>query len=531
MLKELNMLKRMALCLLVLPVVHFVGCGDYGETMSESGMGWPTNWEDGDDDNWNAPSGDQYDAPGTNPFVITAHDPLSTFSADVDTASYDIFRRDIGYNTLPAPESVRLEEYVNAFSYDYEAPPAESSTPFSIALSAAPSLVADTTVLAIGIQAMEVPFERKPANLVFLIDVSGSMSDTDKLPLVQVLLTEALDALNPTDTISIVTYASSTSLRLAPTPVSERETIAAVINSLQAGGSTAGAGGIQLAYEQAEAGLIEDGINHVVLCTDGDFNVGISSTEALVDLIEEKRQSGITLTVLGFGRGNLNDAMMEGISNAGNGIYSVIANEDHAIDYAHNDLLATIIHVAKDVKFQVEFNPDEVYAYRLLGYENRILEDDEFRDDRVDAGEVGSGHTVTALYELVLVGGEIPVVDQAPDTVDGPPSDEELAEFDGELCRVRIRYKDVDATEDDSAYEVEEAIFPADVASSFDDADSDLQWASAIAAFAEILKESPYAQYDALDAIESVVNARAGTDADRLEFVSLFGVARTYLGR
>lgn len=475
------------------------------------------------------PNNDQYEDPGTNPFVVSAHDPLSTFAADVDTASYDIFRRDINRGTLPHSASVRLEEYVNAFEYDYEPPPEDAVTPFSISLTAAPSPVSETILLGVGIQGREAAFERKPANLVFLIDTSGSMSSSDKLDLVKLVLTEALEVLQPADTVAIVTYAGHTAVRLEPTEVSDAETIRAAINGLQSGGGTAGASGIELAYEQAEDGFKEGGINHVILCTDGDFNVGVSNTDALVELIEEKRRSGITLTVLGFGYGNLNDAMMEAITNAGNGIYAVISDRDHAVDYAHNDLLATILHIAKDMKIQVEFNAAIVYAYRLLGYENRALQDDQFRDDTVDAGEIGSGHTVTALYELVLVGDEIPTAEGAPEVLDGESTDEEVGIFADELCRVRIRYKGVNASEEDPAFETELGITPVDMLSSFSDGNSNYQWAAAIAAFAEILKESPYAHPERIETIQSIVDAHAGTAADRLEFKGLFETARMLL--
>lgn len=472
--------------------------------------------------------GDRYRAPGTNPFIVVQHDPLSTFAADVDTASYDIFRRDIVYHTLPNPSSVRLEEYVNAFSYSYDAPDADSMVPFGIHTSAAPNPIGDTTLLAIGIQGIESE-QRKPANLIFLIDVSGSMSGGDKLPLVQTLLIEAIDVLDPQDSISIVTYAGNVSVRLEPTLVVDRETIEDAIDGLDAGGSTAGADGLTLAYQQAEAGFIEDGINHIVMCTDGDFNVGPYTDEELVSLIEEKRETGITLTVLGFGRGDLNDAMMEAISNAGNGIYAMIATEDQAIEYANTQLVSTMVHIAKDVKIQIEFNPSQVYAYRQLGYENRALEDDDFRDDLVDAGEIGSGHTVTALYELVLVGEEIPRADNAPEVVDGAMSDEELAPFGDEFCRVRVRYKEVGASEEAQAFEVEEHFLSSDINTTFDGTSSDFQWAVAIAAFAEIMKGSPYAQMDALDVIGSIVDSNVGTDAGRLEFQALFDTATSLL--
>ena len=340
------------------------------------------------------------DAPvGTNPFTVTAFDPLSTFAADVDTASYDIFRRILAEGALPSADWVRLEEFVNYFEYGYPAPAHDAEVPFSISLAAAPNLLdRDTVVLHVGIQGKAAPpFEKRPANLVFLVDVSGSMGGADKLPLVRELLRLTLDELDPTDTISIVTYASDTGVRLSPTPVSDRATIEDVIYDLTAGGSTAGGAGINLAYEQAEAAFLEGGINHVLLCTDGDFNVGISNTADLVALIEEKRETGITFTALGFGLDNLNDGMMEAITNAGNGVYGVITDSDQAARYVHERLLQGMTYIAKDMKLQIEFNPNEVYAYRLLGYENRAIADELFRDDTVDAGEVGAGHRVTAL--------------------------------------------------------------------------------------------------------------------------------------
>jgi len=477
------------------------------------------------------PSGDKYDAVGTNPFVVTAHDPLSTFAVDVDTASYDIFRRDIELGTLPNPDSVRLEEYVNYFPYSYTPPSADSDVPFSITLRAALNPHGNTTLMAVGIKGKEIPWSKRPANLVFLVDVSGSMSASNKLPLLKKMLLEALDVLDPEDTLSLVTYAGNTSVRLTPTPVSDRATIEAAISGLSSGGSTAGAAGITLAYQQAKAGFIEGGINHVLLCTDGDFNVGASSTDALVQLIEEKRKTGITLTVLGFGYGNLNDAMMEAITNAGNGIYSVISSEDQAISYVHKRLLQTFNQIAKDVKIQVELNPEKVLAYRLLGYENRALADDQFKDDRVDAGEVGSGHTVTALYELVLVGDTIPTPEGAPAPLDGEATDHVCEVPSAELARVRVRYKAPDASEEDPASQVEQGLTPAQAAGKLEHAPGDLQWAAAIATFAEIVKQSPFARPESLDTLTGIVSAQAGTDADRLEFVGLLSKARGLLGK
>jgi Ca-activated chloride channel family protein len=475
-----------------------------------------------------ANQGDMYEAPGTNPFVLTAHDPFSTFAADVDTASYDIFRRDVQNGMLPQPASVRLEEYVNYFLYDYPVPDEQSEHPFTISLGAAPSIADNgTALLRVGIQAQQK--DKPRANLVFLVDSSGSMSSSNKLPLVQYLLTQTLEILDPEDTVSLVTYASGTGVRLEPTPVSQSGTIAAAINQLTAGGSTAGAAGIDLAYQQAEAAFIEGGINHVILCTDGDFNVGPYTDEQLVELIEQKRTSGVTLTALGFGIGNLNDSMMEKVTNAGNGVYAMISTPEQAADYVGRRMLGSLVYVAKDMKIQVEFNPDSVYAYRLLGYENRDIADQDFRNDVVDAGEVGSGHRVTALYELVLSGGEIPERQGAPEIDDGEPVDGEREIDPADMVLVKVRYKDVDATAEDPAYEVSATMTDGAIASGYAEADQDFQWAAAVASFAEILKQSPYADPDGIENIEQIVTAQAERDADRGEFEGLFQKAKLLL--
>ncbi len=472
--------------------------------------------------------GDQFEEVGTNPFVMTEHDPFSTFAADVDSASYDIFRRDVTYGYLPQPASVRLEEFVNYFKYNYEAPTPQGDHPFSISLTAAPGLFsAETSLLRVGIQGMlPPPTEKKPANLVFLVDTSGSMSSAVKLPLVKHLLTAAVDVLEAGDRISIVRYASGTGVHLESTDVSEAATIKSAISTLSAGGSTAGAAGIDLAYQQAEQGFIEGGINHVLLCTDGDFNVGPYSDAALVELIEDKRKSGVTLTVLGFGTGNLNDSMMEKVSNAGNGIYGVIASTKQADDYVENKLLSNLVLIAKDMKIQVEFNPQYVTAYRLLGYENREVADDDFRDDKVDGGEVGAGHRVTALYEIVTSDGAVPEVEGAPVIDDGAPVDGERQISAEDMVLVKVRYKNVDATEDDPAYEVRSSMTDADIAPTLNAVDGDFKWATAIAAFAEILKQNAYADVGALDDIDSIIKQYAGQDEERVEFSELFDLAK-----
>lgn len=475
---------------------------------------------------------DSYEAVGTNPYVNVAHDPFSTFAVDVDTASYDIFVRDIEDGRLPDPDSVRVEEYVNYFNYDYPAPERGSEIPFALDLAAtAHPMGRQVANLRVAVQATRREDEPKlPTNLVFLVDTSGSMGG-DKLALAQFVLRETLPHLDPTDTVSIVSYAGDVAVRLRPTPASNPRAIEQAINGLTSGGGTNGASGINLAYDQAEAGFIEGGFNHVVLCTDGDFNIGISDSDELVALIEEKRETGVTLTALGFGSGNLNDAMMERVTNAGNGMYSVLSSEPQATRYAAERMLQTAQHVAKDMKIQVEFNPEHVVAYRLLGYENRALEDWQFRDDTVDAGEIGAGHRVTALYEIVLAGQSVPSGARLPEMLDGEPVDG-VREIDAsEFVRVKVRWKDVGASTEDPAHELTSSLVPEDVTQSIEDADVDLLWASSIVAFAEILKNSPFANEMDLPRIQQLIEAQVDRDVDRAAFVAHFAATRALLGR
>jgi len=473
---------------------------------------------------------EQFTDVGSNPFVVADIDPFSTFAADVDTASYDVFRRNMEQNAQLIPDSVRVEEFVNYFEYDYPAPAPSDEHPFKVDTAFAQNPFGrDTLLVRVGIQALQPqPDQRKQANLVFLVDTSGSMQSADKLPLVQYLLTHSLEVLNTDDKVSIVTYSGNVSVALAPTPVVEKDKIRAAIASLAAGGGTNGAGGIQLAYKQAEDQFIQDGINHVVLCTDGDFNIGISNTDELVTLIKDKRTSGITLTALGFGLGNLNDAMMEKVSNAGNGMYSVITSQTQASRYAEDRMLRTFLHVAKDMKIQVEWNPELVEGYRLIGYEDRAIADMDFRDDAVDAGEVGAGHRVTALYEVVPKGKEIPKVVGARIDMraEKEPGERELDTDD--MILVKVRYKKPGAGETDEAREVVLRAAGSDVPS-FDEADDNLRYSAAIAAFAEILKNSPYAAGDKLELLREVFEEQQERDIERKEFLTLFDKAVTRL--
>ena len=389
-----------------------------------------------------------YDAEDYNPieenaFVAVADDPLSTFSIDVDTASYANTRRFLDYGELPPADAVRVEELINYFEYDYADP--VGADPFSVhaEVSVCP-WEAKHRLVHVGLQGKHVKSEKVPArNLVFLIDVSGSMESADKLPLLKEGLRMLADDLRPQDRVSIVVYAGSTGTVLAPT--SDKMKIRRALRRLSAGGSTNGAGGLLQAYAMAEKSFIKDGINRVILASDGDFNVGVTSQGELVDLIKQKRRSGVFLSVLGFGTGNLNDAMMEQIADHGNGNYAYIDSRREARRVLVEQANATLVTIAKDVKIQVEFNPHEVEAYRLIGYENRQLADQDFNDDSKDAGEIGAGHSVTALYEVVPAGaGEFSGnVDNLKYQDESRPN---AAAQSGELMTLKIRYKQPNGT-------------------------------------------------------------------------------------
>ena len=372
-------------------------------------------------------------------YKSVAANPLSTFSVDVDTASYANVRRMIEYGGNVNPEAVRIEEFINYFDYSYPQPTTDD--PFSVTteLSDCP-WNSETKLLLVGLKAEEIQREeREPLNLVFLIDVSGSMFSDDKLPLVQKAFTMLTDTLTEDDRISIVTYAGKEKVVLKGTSGEDKEKIKKAINSLEAGGSTYGEAGINRAYELAEKYFIKNGNNRVILATDGDLNVGLSSEEELTKLIEEKRESGVFLSVLGFGTGNIKDNRMEALADHGNGNYSYIDSELEAKKVLVEEMSGTLYTVAKDVKIQVEFNPANISGYRLIGYENRALADEDFADDTKDAGEIGAGHTVTALYEIVPndSGTSIPEAElkYQQNTVTGNKN---------ELLTVSLRYKQPD---------------------------------------------------------------------------------------
>lgn len=356
---------------------------------------------------WNT---EEYDRIYENRFLLALQNPLSTFSIDVDTASYSNVRRFINSNQFPYKDAVRIEEMINYFSYDYPQP--KKDHPFSITteISSCP-WNSSHRLIHIGLQGKILETEKlPPSNLVFLLDVSGSMGQPNKLPLLQKAFRLLVNELGPQDRVSIVVYAGAAGLVLTSTPASRKETIASAIERLSAGGSTAGGAGIKLAYKMAQENFIPDGNNRIILATDGDFNVGVSSTSELVRMIEDYRKKGIFLTILGFGMGNYKDGRMEQLADKGNGNYFYIDNLMEAKKVFVNDMRGTLFTIAKDVKLQLEFNPAKVKAYRLIGYENRLLAKEDFDDDTKDAGELGAGHTVTALYEIILFGSaeEIP---------------------------------------------------------------------------------------------------------------------------
>ena len=434
------------------------------------------------------PNQETYAAISENPLRDPMQEPLSTFSVDVDTASYANVRRFLNSGRRPPKNAVRIEELINYFSYDDPAPTGDD--PFAVSLEAASSpWHTDRLVVRIGLKAKDIDRGERPAgNLVFLVDVSGSMSAANKLPLVKQSLKMLVRELSANDRISLVTYSGSAGLKLPPTSGDDKKTILEAIDSLSSGGSTHGSAGIELAYEQAMENFVEGGANRVLLATDGDLNVGITSDDALESLIRRKAKSGVFLTVLGFGEGNLQDAKMERIADNGNGLYAYIDGLREARKVLVEQLTGSTITVAKDVKLQVEFNPATVANYRLIGYENRVMAAEDFRDDTKDAGEIGAGHSVTALYEIVPRGvapgrGAEPLkYQQQPEPpvlkgTDGEPSDD--------LLTVKLRWKQPEG----SVSTLKE--FPlADRGETFEEASDDLRFASAVASFGMLLRGS-----------------------------------------
>jgi secreted protein with Ig-like and vWFA domain len=463
-----------------------------------------------------------YDAIVANAFTSPLAEPLSTFSIDVDTASYANVRRMINDGYLPPAGAVRIEEMLNYFSYNY-APPADKGAPFAAHIVAASAPWApEHQIVRIALKGYEVPWENRPAsNLVFLVDVSGSMDEPDKLPLVKEGLKMLVERLDARDSVAIVTYAGYEELALPSTTANNRETILHAIDRLGAGGSTNGAGGISLAYEQAKAHYLEKGLNRVILCTDGDFNVGTTSRSDLVDLVAGEAKSGVFLSIFSFGTGNLQDSTMEQLADKGNGNYGYVDSESEARRVFVRNISGNLITIAKDVKIQVEFNPACVQAYRLIGYENRKLEAQDFNDDKKDAGEIGAGHCVTALYEVIPVGAkwEEPASVDALKYQKNPPEKEAAAPSPGEMLTVKVRFKDPDG---DVSRKLEFP-FAAKSVTGWDKADTDTRFAAAVALFGMELRKSPNAGSGSLamakDLAAQALGAHPGDE--RIEFLEL----------
>ncbi len=420
-----------------------------------------------------------------NDFQNAQKVPLSTFSIDVDAASYSNVRRFVTGGQLPPVDAVRIEELVNYFDYDYPQPTKDE--PFSVysEISQCPWNTSHYLV-HIGLQGKKVATENLPSsNLVFLIDVSGSMEEPNKLPLLQKAFELMTDNLRASDKISIVVYAGAAGLVLPATSGADKETILEAIGKLQAGGSTAGGEGIQLAYRVAEENFIKGGNNRIILATDGDFNVGVSSDSEMIRLVEKKRESGVFLTVIGFGSGNYKDSKMEGIADHGNGNYYYIDSELEAKKVLVTEMGGTLLTIAKDVKIQVEFNPVAVRSYRLVGYENRLLNDKDFEDDTKDAGEIGAGHTVTALYELELTENASAAASSLKYQTSKPTT---LAQTSGELLTLKLRYKQPDGH---TSQERTQTLYRRQIKPVRETSD-DYRFSAAVASYGMLLRQSAY---------------------------------------
>jgi Ca-activated chloride channel family protein len=467
---------------------------------------------------------DRFTSVSENPFKVVSEEPVSTFSLDVDTASYSFVRASLNRNVLPQQAAVRTEEMINYFPYDYAAP-RTAAQPFAGNVAVFPSpWTPGRKLIRIGVKGYEIRRSVRPrANLVFLIDTSGSMSEPNKLPLVQKSLAMLLDQLGENDSVAIVTYAGSAGTALEPTRASQKGRIRAVIDSLGAGGSTAGAEGIRQAYALAERNLDPSAVNRVILATDGDFNVGITNRKELQGFVEREREKGVFLSVLGFGMGNYNDALMQALAQNGNGAAAYIDTVAEARKTLVEEATSTLFPIAKDVKIQVEFNPATVAEYRLVGYETRMLAREDFDNDKVDAGDVGSGQTVTALYEITPVGGPRAIGDRryaAPAPLPGN------AARNGEYGFLKIRYK---LPKSDTSRLISTPIDRSSEAARFDLAPRDARFAAGVAAFAELLRGGRYTGSMHYEDVLRILSAARGEDpfGYRSELIQLVRAARS----
>lgn len=459
-----------------------------------------------------------------NPIKSVSEQPISTFSIDVDTGAYANVRRILNQGRLPQHDAVRVEEMINYFGYDYPLPDS-LEPPFKVTTEIAPTPWNNKThLLHIGIKGYDIPKDKlPPANLVFLVDVSGSMESADKLDLLKAALKLLTQQLTEKDKVALVVYAGAAGLVLETTPGNERGKIHAALERLTAGGSTHGSAGIQLAYATAQQAFIEGGINRVLLATDGDFNVGTVNFEALKNLVEEKRQSGISLTTLGFGTGNYNDHLMEQLADAGNGNYAYIDTLNEAQKVLVEEMSSTFNTIAKDVKIQIEFNPATIAEYRLIGYENRLLKREDFSNDKVDAGEIGAGHTVTALYEVALVGsGGQRLENRRYGENRTTPS----GQYGNELALLRLRYK---APSAETSKLLEWPIQKQDMIRSLDNTSKRFRFSAAVAAFGQQLRGGTYLEQFSYDDILSLARGAQGDDrfGYRAEFIKLVNLAKS----
>lgn len=466
-----------------------------------------------------------YDRLEDNPFLAAAQNPLSTFSIDVDTASYSNVRRFIESGSLPPKDAVRIEEMLNYFAYDYQPP--TDGTPFATHVESASAPWAPThRLVKIGLKGKEIPQNNRPAsNLVFLIDVSGSMEDANKLPLVKKSLKMLVDNLGKKDRVAMVVYAGASGLALPSTNGNNKEKILGALDNLSAGGSTNGAQGIELAYKTAEENFIKRGTNRVILATDGDFNVGITNQGDLTRLIEEKAKTGIFLSVLGYGMGNYKDSTLEKLADKGNGNYAYIDTINEARKVLVEQMGGTLVTIAKDVKIQVEFNPALVAAYRLIGYENRMLRAEDFNNDKIDAGDIGAGHTVTALYEVVPVGVKIDTPSVDPLKYSAPQATS-WTSSSNELATIKLRYKEPTGSESKLlSYPVQNS--KTEVAQT----SPDFKFAAAVASFGMILRDSPYKGDSKIETAIKLAQEGMGNDSNgyRAEFISLMHKSKPLL--
>lgn len=469
-------------------------------------------------------SRENYGKVDANPVQQVAVNPVSTFSIDVDTGSYSNVRRFLKRGQLPPADAVRVEELVNYFDYDY-APPRDRSTPFSVSTEMAVTpWNKKTRLLHVGIQGWKPQAASKPSNLVFLLDVSGSMNDENKLPLVKSSLKLLTKQMSKDDRISLVVYAGSSGVVLEPTPGNQTAKIVAALDKLQAGGSTNGGEGIQAAYAMAEQAFMKDGNNRVLLATDGDFNVGTTTFDALLDLIKEKRKSGIALTTLGFGEGNYNDHLMEQLADAGNGNYAYIDTLSEAQKVLVDQREATLTTIARDVKIQIEFNPALVSEYRLIGYENRLLKREDFNNDKVDAGEIGAGHTVTALYEVALTGSGGTRMDPLRYGKETP-----VKASGDELAFLRLRYKKPQDGMDAASILIERPIHQRDIQTTLANTSNSYRLAASVAGFGQLLRGGQYTESFRYTDIEQLAQAARGEDRHGYagEFLQLVKLANS----